>query len=89
MATLSGSVGGGVVTLTGTGYTPGATIGLSVAFTATDGRRRYVETYQTVIDGSGNLSFSIPIKHASGSMTISALTFGTGTILVSSSAQAV
>lgn len=87
--TLSGSVAGGIVTVTGTGYTPGQTIRLAVTFASTDGKRRYVEAFAAVVDGSGNIAFSVPIVQTGGSITVRSLVLGTTAVLGTSTPQAV
>jgi hypothetical protein len=67
MATISTSLNGGVVTVTGSGYS-GTHVPLAVAFTATDGKRRYLELQAAPVSG-GAINYPVPVP-TSGSVTV-------------------
>lgn len=88
MATISASVVGGNVTVTGTGYAANAKLTAIASYTATDNKRRLIDMYSGVTDGSGAITATVPVRHTSGTVTVKVVD-ASGTVITSSSGQAV
>jgi hypothetical protein len=73
---------GGKSTITGTGYA-GTEIVLSIGFTATDNKRRYIEAYRIPVV-AGAINYDVPVAFTSGTVVIKA-TDNTGAVLFSAS----
>jgi hypothetical protein len=65
---LAAALSGGKSTITGTGYA-GSELVLSIGFTATDNKRRYIESYRIPVV-AGAISYAVPVPFGSGTVTI-------------------
>lgn len=87
MATVVTSSGAQGVTITGTGYT-GTRAVVTVQFTSTDNRRRYVETHHVPVVG-GAINYVVPMAFSGGTVVARAFHPTTNVLDGTSTNQAV
>lgn len=85
LATLSGLLNTGVVSVSGSGYVAGERVALTYSFTSTDNKRRFSEMRIASADGAGALAANWTPPFAGGSVVTRAFTGSTQTTLAATS----